>query len=275
LSESLVESILLEILLEADSEVIMETIRTELGLENSRSVGSQASSQASLQGKLQASLQGLLQRLATLLAVVALTLVLLAGLTGVLLAFYYEPTASAANTSLRWIDEAVPGGNLVHSLHEMAGNGIILVALLQIFVMFFGRVLRPAWFVAWLSGGFLALVAIGLGWTAMILDWDQIGYWRLKVETGILGDLPVIGPLIHAVFLGGDGITSTTVAHMYAIHSYLLSAGAVVLSLVHLGALVYQERQTVVAAADLARQNESTISDSEPLPEQTLVASNR
>jgi cytochrome b6 len=199
--------------------------------------------------------QWLLQRLATLLAVVALTLVLLAGITGVLLAFYYEPTAQAANASLRLIDQSVPAGNLVHSLHDLAGNGIILVALLQIFVMFFGRVLQPGWFVAWLTGGFLALSAIGLGWTAMILDWDQIGYWRLKVETGILGDLPVIGPIIHDVFLGGDGITSTTVAHMYTIHSYLLSLAAVVLSVVHLAALIYQERQSTLAKlAELAAQ---------------------
>lgn len=209
----------------------------------------------------------LLQRLATLLAVVALTLVLLAGITGILLAFYYVPTAQGANESLRWIDNSVPGGALIHSLHDVAGNAIIVVALLQIFVMFFGRILRPAWFVAWLGGGFLALSAIGLGWTAMILDWDQIGYWRLKVEMGTLGSLPVLGPILKAVFLGGEGITSTTVAHMYTIHSYLLSGVAVLLSIVHLVALVYQEQQSrqQVAAEPVAA--------AESAPE--LVVSNR
>jgi cytochrome b6 len=208
----------------------------------------------------------LLQRLATLLAVVALTLVLLAGVTGILLAFYYVPTAQGANESLHWINDAVPGGALIHSLHDVAGNAIIIVALLQIFVLFFGRVLQSAWFVAWLSGGFLALSVIGLGWTAMILDWDQIGYWRLKVEMGTLGSLPVLGPILKAVFLGGDSITSTTVAHMYTIHSYLLAGVALLLAVVHLVALVSQERrsqrhlgaESVVAA---------------PVPE--LVASNR
>lgn len=186
-----------------------------------------------------------LQRLATLLAVVALTLVLLAGITGILLAFYYEPSAGGAFDSLKLITESVPGGNLIRSLHNLAGNIVIGVALLQIVVMFLGRQSSFSWFSAWLSGGFLALSTIGLGWTAMILDWDQIGYWRLKIEIGTIGSLPVIGDPIRSVLLGGDSISSATVAHMYTIHSYLLSAVAVVLAVVHLAALVFQERRQI------------------------------
>ena len=213
----------------------------------------------------------ILRRLATLTAVISLTLVLVAGLTGVLLAFYYDPSVSGAFESLRRINEEVPGGSLVRSLHNIAGNALIYTALLQIFVMFFGRQHQPAWFTGWLSGGFLALSAIGLGWTAMILDWDQIGYWRLKIEMGTLGNLPVLGPILKAVFLGGDGITSTTVTHMYTIHSYLLSIVAVTLSVVHLVALVYQERQNLqrVAAVQLAAA--AVAPDQEP--DKELVAS--
>ncbi|MEA5597460.1 cytochrome b N-terminal domain-containing protein [Rivularia sp. UHCC 0363] len=187
----------------------------------------------------------ILRRLATVLAVVSLTLVLVAAITGILLSFYYVPSSQGAFESLRRITEEVQGGSLVRSLHNTAGNALIYVALLQIFVMFFGRQHQPAWFTGWLSGGFLALSAIGLGWTAMILDWDQIGYWRLKIEMGTLGSLPVLGPILKAVFLGGDGITTTTVAHMYTIHSYLLSVAALTLSVIHLAALVYQERQNI------------------------------
>ena len=208
----------------------------------------------------------ILRRLATLLAVVSLTLVLVAGITGVLLAFYYDPSVRGAFESLRQITEVIPGGNLVRSLHNIAGNALIYAALLQIFVMFFGRQHQPAWFTGWLSGGFLALSAIGLGWTAMILDWDQIGYWRLKIEMGTLGSLPVIGPILKAIFLGGDGITTTTVAHMYTIHSYLLSIAAVTLSVVHLAALVYQERQ------NLRRLAVKPVEETDA-PEKELVAS--
>ncbi|MBW4466961.1 MAG: cytochrome b N-terminal domain-containing protein [Pegethrix bostrychoides GSE-TBD4-15B] len=208
----------------------------------------------------------ILRRLATLLAVVSLTLVLVAAITGILLAFYYDPSVKGAFESLRQITEEIPGGSLVRSLHNIAGNALIYTALLQIFVMFFGRQHQPAWFTGWLSGGFLALSAIGLGWTAMILDWDQIGYWRLKIEMGTLGSLPVLGPILKAIFLGGDGISSTTITHMYTIHSYLLSVAALTLSVIHLAALLYQERQNLRQIA-VAAASEATAE-----PEKELVA---
>ncbi|MBF2000128.1 MAG: cytochrome bc complex cytochrome b subunit [Synechococcales cyanobacterium C42_A2020_086] len=187
--------------------------------------------------------QRTLQRLSTLLAVIALTLVLLAGLTGILLAFYYEPTAGGAFDSLRMISEFVSGGTLIRSLHDLAGNGIIGVALLQIIVLFLSRQFRPSWLTAWISGIALTLTAIGLGWTAIILDWDQIGYWRLKVELGIISAVPVIGERLRDILVGGDAIGTTTVAHMYTLHSYVLAAVSVALAVLHLGALVYQEWQ--------------------------------
>ncbi len=208
----------------------------------------------------------ILRRLATLLAVVSLTLVLVAAITGILLAFYYDPSVKGAFESLRQITEEIPGGSLVRSLHNIAGNALIYTALLQIFVMFFGRQHQPAWFTGWLSGGFLTLSAIGLGWTAMILDWDQIGYWRLKIEMGTLGSLPVLGPILKAIFLGGDGISSTTITHMYTIHSYLLSVAALTLSVIHLAALLYQERQNLRQIA-VAAASEATAE-----PEKELVA---
>lgn len=184
-----------------------------------------------------------LQRTATLLAVAAFSLVLLAGITGVLLAYYYEPTAGGAHESLKQITEVVPNGTLIHSLHNLAGNGLIVVALLQIVVMFLGRQFRPSWLAAWISGIFYTLVAIGLSWTAIILDWDQIGYWRFKIELQTIEAIPVVGVYLRDILTGGNGVNTTTVEHLYTLHSYLLSAVAVVLGVIHLAALIYQEQE--------------------------------
>lgn len=190
-----------------------------------------------------------LQRIATLLAVITLTLVLMAGVTGILLAFYYEPTAGGAYESLRFITELVPAGGLVHGLHSVAGNGLVLLAILQILVMFFGRRTHASWFVAWVSGFALTVSAVALGWTAMILNWNQLGFWRLKVELGTLQTLPVVGSLIRSFLTGGGGIGSFTVQHMYTLHSYVLSTVALILAVVHLGSLLYQERQSKLRQA--------------------------
>ena len=126
----------------------------------------------------------MLRRLATILAVTTLTLSLIAALTGVLLAFYYGPNAGEVHDEIKHIVNEVPNGWLIHSLHDTAGNGLIAVCLGQIVVMFLGRQFRLGWLTAWIGGVALTLTAIALGWSAMNLDWTQLGYWRFKIELG-------------------------------------------------------------------------------------------
>ena len=79
----------------------------------------------------------MLRRLATMLAVTALTLSLVAAVTGVLIAFYYGPNAGGANDEIKYMVNQVPSGWLIYSLHNTAGNGLIAVCLCQIVVMFY------------------------------------------------------------------------------------------------------------------------------------------
>ena len=195
----------------------------------------------------------ILRRLATVLAVVALTLTLTAALTGVLLAFYYEPTAGGAYTSLKSVATEVSNGWLILTIHNLAGNALIVVALLQIVVMFLGERLRRSWITAWIGGILLTLTAIGLSWTAMILDWSQLGFWRLRIELSTIEAIPLIGSQLRDILTGG-ALGSSTVERMYSLHSYVLAIGAVVLSIGPLGALLVQEREMRQAA--LARQAE-------------------
>jgi cytochrome b6 len=189
----------------------------------------------------------ILRRLSTILAVSMVTLTLLAATSGILIAFYYQPSAGAAYDSLKAIDETIPFGWLVHTLHNLAGNLAIVVGLVQIFVMFLGERFRRSWLTAWVSGILFTLSAIGLSWTAIILNWDQIGFWRLKIELGTIEVIPFIGSTLREVLTGG-AVGSLTVAHMYALHSYVVSLAAVALSIVHLAGLVFQEREMQLEA---------------------------
>ena len=184
----------------------------------------------------------ILQRTATLLAVAELTLCAIAGLTGILLAFYYQPTALEAYKSLATIVNEVNNGSLILSLHNLAGNSLIVLALVQIVIMFLGRQFLLSWLTAWISGICLTLTAIGLSWTAIVLNWEQISFWRLKIELGIVASIPLVGSSLRKILLGGNGINSITLQHMYALHSYILVIVAVFLSVTHLTALIYQEQ---------------------------------
>lgn len=181
-----------------------------------------------------------LRRLATVFALAILTFSLLAAVTGMLLAFYYQPTAGGAHDSLVTIDTEVSFGWLIHSIHNLAGNGVIVLALIEIVVLFLGRQFRPSWLAAWISGIFFTLSAIGLGWTAMIIDWTQTGFWRLKVELGTISAIPLVGPQIKEILTGG-AFNTTTVEHFFTLHSYVLALGSIVLAVVHLGSVLVQE----------------------------------
>ncbi len=184
-----------------------------------------------------------LRRLATILAIVILTLSLTTAFTGVLLAFYYEPTAGGAYNSLKAIASEIPNGWLIQRIHNIAGNGVIGVSLIEIVVMFLGEKFNRNWLTAWISGILFTLSAIALGWTAMLLDWTQLGYWRFKIELGTIETIPVIGSSLRDIITGGGAVNTMTVQHLYTLHSYVLSIGAVILAIVHLGGVLLQERE--------------------------------
>ncbi|AFY68757.1 Cytochrome b/b6 domain protein [Thalassoporum mexicanum PCC 7367] len=188
------------------------------------------------------NLTPILSRLTTLLAVATLTIVAIAAGTGILLALYYEPTAGGAYNSIRNIVTHIPNGSLIFSLHGIAGNSLVVVALLQIVLMFLSRDQSSNWFTGWVSGIFLTLSAIALGWTAMVIDWSQVGYWRFKLELGTLAAVPLIGDRIVDFITGGGAINTITVQRLYVFHSYILAIAAVILAIVHLGSLLWHER---------------------------------
>ncbi len=183
------------------------------------------------------------RRLATILAVAMLSLCLIYITTGILLSFYYEPTAGGAYQSLKTINTQVPYGWLFRRAHDLAGNAVIVVALVQIVVMFLGRQFSKSWLIAWISGIFLTLSVIGLDWTAMLLDWTQVGYWRFSIELGTIEAIPFIGGQLRDILTGGGAISTVTVAHLYTINSYILAVAAIILAVVHLSALIWQEQR--------------------------------
>jgi cytochrome b6 len=182
------------------------------------------------------------RRLSTILSIAVLTLTLIAAVTGVLIAFYYQPAAGGAYESLEFLSTQVSFGWLVRSVHDFSGTWVIVLALIQIVVMFLGERFRRSWLVAWISGILLTLVTIALSWTAILLDWTQLGYWRFRIELGTIEAIPVIGAQLREILTGGT-VGTVTVEHLYTLHSYVISLGAVLLAIVHLVSLVYQERE--------------------------------
>jgi cytochrome b6 len=203
----------------------------------------------------------LLRKLATILAIAMFALCLIAAITGVSIAFYYTPSTTGAYSSIEYINNQVNNGWLIRSLHNIAGNGLIVVSLVQIIVMFVGREMLGGWIVGWISGIFLTLTAIGLGWTAMNLEWSQLGYWRLNIELSIIESVPLIGQSLRQLLLGGDTVSTISLEHLYTIHSYLLAAVALGLSLIHLVSTFINSLAPVVTTSAATTIDEVSVPD--------------
>ncbi|MEM1392032.1 MAG: cytochrome b N-terminal domain-containing protein [Cyanobacteria bacterium P01_D01_bin.116] len=184
-----------------------------------------------------------MQRTATILSVVIITFGLIAASTGILLSIYYEAASGRAYQSLKMITEEIQYGWLFRKAHHIAGNGIIVAALIQIVVMFLGRKFTKTWYTAWVSGIFLTLAVIGLSWTSMVLGWDQVGFWRFNIELGTIEAIPFVGQQLREILTGGSGVSTLTVQRLYTIHSYILSTAAIVLSATHLVSVLWVEKQ--------------------------------
>lgn len=196
-----------------------------------------------------------LRRITTVLAVVIVTLTLIGATTGILLSFYYEPAAGRAYQSLRAIDTQLNYGWLFHKAHAIAGNAVVGVSLIQIVIMFVSRQFTKSWLAAWISGILFTLSAIGLGWTAMVLSWDQEGFWRFSIELGTIEAIPFVGSLLRDILTGGSGISTVTVQHLYTIHSYVVAIAALVLSVAHLVSVLWQDKQTTYKELEVTPNN--------------------
>ena len=202
-----------------------------------------------------------MQRTATILSVVIITFGLIAASTGILLSIYYEAASGRAYQSLKMITEEIQYGWLFRKAHHIAGNGIIVAALIQIVVMFLGRKFTKTWYTAWGSGIFLTLAVIGLSWTSMVLGWDQVGFWRFNIELGTIEAIPFVGQQLREILTGGSGVSTLTVQRLYTIHSYVLSTAAIVLSVVHLVSVLWDEKQ-VSSAQELIQGVGASVAES-------------
>jgi quinol-cytochrome oxidoreductase complex cytochrome b subunit len=142
--------------------------------------------------------------------------------TGILLAFYYQPTADAAYSSVLHIMEDVPFGSLVRSVHAWTANIMIIMVVFHMLRVFFHGAYRPPRELNWLTGVLLFFMTITFGFSGYLLPMNQLAFWATKVGTEIAGAMPFVGTYIQAFLLGGDKIGDATLTRFYTIHVVVL-----------------------------------------------------
>jgi ubiquinol-cytochrome c reductase cytochrome b subunit len=152
----------------------------------------------------------------------ALTVFLLQVVTGILLALIYVPSAGEAWNSLQILNHDVSLGWFIRALHGWGSNfmiAIVLVHMIQVFL--FGAYKFPRE-LTWMLGVFLLLVTLGMGFTGQVMRFDQDAYWGLGIGASIVSRVPVLGPWIVTLMLGGPIIAGATLSRFFAMHVFVI-----------------------------------------------------
>jgi len=120
------------------------------------------------------------------------------------------------------------------------------LSLVEIVVMFLGERFRRSWLTAWISGILFTLTAIALGWTAMLLDWTQLGYWRFNIELGTVEAIPL---MVHNCEQFSQVVELSTLSQSRTctLCIVMFSQLELILAIIHLGGLLLQERRSRLA----------------------------
>src|SRR5258708_3272582 len=122
-----------------------------------------------------------------------LFILILQVITGVALALYYTPTAETAHTSVAYITKQVAGGSFLRSLHSYGSSAMIIVLTLHFLQTFIYGSFKGRRELLWISGAFLSLLILGMGFTGYLLPWDQKAYFATAVGTTVAGHIPLFG----------------------------------------------------------------------------------
>ena len=142
--------------------------------------------------------------------------------TGILLLFYYRPSAEEAYESVQFLMAEVEFGWLIRSIHSWASNLMIFTLFIHLFSVLLLKAYRPPREVTWLSGIWLLGVGMGFGFTGYLLPWNELAYFATKVGTEITGVVPLVGPFLGRLLRGGDEVTGATLTRFYGIHVAVL-----------------------------------------------------
>jgi ubiquinol-cytochrome c reductase cytochrome b subunit len=164
----------------------------------------------------------------------ALTVFALQFVTGILLALVYVPSAGEAWNTLQALNHDVALGWFVRALHGWGSNfmvAIVLIHMVQVFL--FGAYKYPRE-LTWIVGVLLLLMTLGMAFTGQVLRFDQDAYWGLGIGASIASRVPVLGPAIVKVMLGGPIIAGATLSRFFALHVFVIPGSLIAFVAVHL-----------------------------------------
>jgi quinol-cytochrome oxidoreductase complex cytochrome b subunit len=172
--------------------------------------------------------------------------------SGVLLMFYYRPTAEYAYYDIIALREHVPLG-IMRELHRWGAHAMVITVWLHMFRVFMTGSYKPPREFNWVVGVLLLVLTLLLSFTGYLLPWDQLAMWAITVGTNMARATPFLGyegpgasmiqiggvklvhggSDIHFALLGGHFVSEATLLRFYVLHCVFIPLVAATLMAVH------------------------------------------
>ncbi len=172
--------------------------------------------------------------------------------TGIMLMFYYRPTAEYAYYDIVALREYVPFG-IIREIHRWSAHAMVIVVWLHMLRVFMTGSYKPPREFNWVIGVLLLVLTLLLSFTGYLLPWDQLSMWAVTVGTNMASAAPLAGSEgpgaailqsggvhwvnngsdIHYALLGGYAVSEATLIRFYVLHCVVLPIAAVLLMAVH------------------------------------------
>jgi len=165
---------------------------------------------------------------------VLLFIFIMQAVTGVLLMFYYVPTADHAYASTQYILHDVDYGWFLLGYHFWGSTAMVVCVFAHISQVFLWGAYKKPRELVWLVGLGLFGIVMGFGFTGYLLPWDQRAYWATTVGVEILDKTPLLGDFMARFLKGGATPGQMTLSRFFVIHVMVLPAALMGLAGLHL-----------------------------------------
>jgi len=162
-----------------------------------------------------------------------LFLLVLQIVTGMFLTVYYVPSPDHAYDSIQYIMNDVAFGWLIRGIHHWGASFMVLFVFVHMLRTFYMAAYKYPREITWVTGVFLLLATLGMGFTGYLLPWNQRAYWATTVGTEIPGTVPLIGPFLTRALRGGAELSAVTLARFFSVHIWFLPAIILLLLGIH------------------------------------------
>lgn len=154
--------------------------------------------------------------------------------TGTCLALVYVPSASEAYTSLEYLNYQQQLGWFLRGMHNWGSNFMVAIMLMHLTQVFLFGAFKYPRELTWISGVVLLLCTLGMAFTGQVLRFDQDAYWGLGIGAAMAGRVPLLGPAIVHMMLGGPIIAGETLSRFFTLHVFVIPGAIIAIVALHL-----------------------------------------